>query len=185
MSDDKNYDYGDDVAPQPTLEVFARLQSLAQEQADAEAALALAELEVEKARNRVAKVSETDIPELMESLGLKDFTTMTGFKIEVGEKVRCGITKDKSSKAMEWLESHKHGKMIKRVLKHEFQKGDAEKVEQAVEALKKIGLTDAEISASIHSSTLLAWVNEMLREGKEFPQDLFGVHKQRYSKITR
>ncbi len=161
---------------------LAQLQELADQQAAAEAKVARIEAELTAAREEVRDLSERQLPELMDQIGLETFRTRSGLTIDVKETIRASIPKARSARAFAWLKANGHEAMIKRVVAVSFGKGEDAKAEALREALESE--FDVEDKASVHPSTLSAWVREKLAKGEELPLELFGVHRQRVSKIT-
>ena len=161
---------------------LARLADLANEQADAEAQVARIQAELNRAQERLKDISERQVPELMDQLGLETFKTRTGLVIEVDETIRASIPKARSVEAFAWLRAHNHEALIKREVVIQFSKGEDEKALALLEELNNKGLP-AEDESSVHASTLSAWVREKLKKGEDVPVDLFGVFRQRRSKI--
>lgn len=161
---------------------LSALSKLAEEQAQAEAHVADIEAQLNKAREDLKDLAERRVPELMDKIGIEEFRTSTGLKIKVAETIRASIPKAASHRAFAWLREHDHAAMIKRVVSVAFGKGEDNNAEQLAQDLADRGLMP-EDHASVHPSTLAAFVREQLKAGEELPLDLFGVHRQRVSKI--
>lgn len=161
---------------------LSQLSKLAEEQAKAEAEVARLEAELTKAREVARDFAERQVPELMDSIGIAEFKTATGLKIEVAETIRASITQANAPRAFAWLRENGHAALIKRALSVTFGKGEDDKAEAFAKELEDKGL-DADDKTSVHPSTLASFVREKLRDGEEIPLDLLGVHRQRVSKI--
>lgn len=161
---------------------LSALSKLAEEQARAEARVAYIEAELNKAREDLKDLAERRVPELMDKIGIEEFRTSTGLKIKVAETIRARIPKAAAHRAFAWLREHDHAAMIKRVVSVAFGKGEDSSAEQLAQDLTDRGLMP-EDHASVHPSTLSAFVREQLKAGEELPLDLFGVHRQCISKI--
>lgn len=165
-----------------TLEDLARL---AQEQLDAEANVAAAQAALTRAQDRLKDVQERRLPEAMENLGMKDFTTTTGLKIVVDETVRSSPPKNMREQAWAWCRANGAAGLVKRTIKLEFGKGEDAIANQILKlkSLQKAGnITD---DSGVHPSTLSAFVKTKLAEGVDIPVDVFGIFKQRVSKIVK
>jgi hypothetical protein len=127
------------------------------------------------------------IPSIMEDVGIDQFGLTEGTIVKVEERVHASLKKENLERGCAWLQENGHAAIIKRTLTVPFttRQGElAEKVKQAAEAALKgenVAVTDAR---TVHPSTLGAWVRERLREGDDFPMDLFSVHRQRVAKIV-
>lgn len=160
---------------------LSQLSQLAEKQAAAAARVADLEAQLNAAREELRDIAERQVPELMDQIGIDEFKTTTGLKIKIEETIRASIPKAKAHLAFAWLKEHGHAAMIKRVVSVSFGKGEDEKAEELRQRLAEE--FEVEDAASVHHSTLTAWVREKLREGEEVPLDLFGVHRQRVAKI--
>ncbi len=160
---------------------LSQLAKLAEQQAAVQAKIADLETQLDKAREEFRDVAEHQIPELMDQLGIREFKTATGLRVKVVETIRASIPKDKTSLALAWLRQHGHASLIKRMVAVTFGVGEDDKADELHQRLA--GEFSVEDTAGVHHATLAAFVREKLREGEEIPLDLFGVHRQRVSKI--
>jgi len=174
--------YLDYAQPSASGGELNQLQQLAEAQAAVEAEMADLDARLTKAREKHRDLAERQVPELMDQIGMTEFKTTTGLKITVAEKIRAAIPKAKAPLAFHWLKENGHAAMIKRVVSVSFGKGEDEKAQDFCKTLSEEYEYDDK--ASVHPSTLAAFVKEKLESGEEVPLDLFGVHRQRASKIT-
>jgi hypothetical protein len=184
MADPYNYDDVKADARGPGDNILASLSSLALDQKRAEVAVAQAEEALALAVANLKRISEHEIPELMDKAEMVDYTTKDGITIKIGEKVRGSIPKANEEKAFTWLKDNGHDDLIKREFKIQFGKTE--------EAWAKKFLTDLnkrkrplayELKRTVHSSTLSSFVKGQLEAGVDFPMDIFGVFRQRSSTI--
>lgn len=174
-------DYLDYVKPESTGGELSQLSLLAEAQAAAAAKVADLEAQLESARAELRDYAEHKVPELMDQIGIGEFKTTSGLKIKIQETIRASITKAAAVRAFAWLRENGHAAMIKRTISVALGKGEEEKAAKLHALLDgEFELDDAE---AVHPSTLSAFVREKLREGEEVPIDLFGVHRQRVSKL--
>lgn len=171
------------AAPEMRGDALAQLTHLASEQARIAADILKDEEALSKKRDALRDIAEKQIPELMDSLNLTEFKTATGLKLKVEETIRASIPAALAARAFAWLKTHGHAALIKRDLKVSFGRGEDEKADALARSLAEQGF-DADDKAGVHPSTLSAFVREKLRDGEEVPLDLFGVHRQRVSKIV-
>lgn len=171
-------------APKTNITVET-LSDLALTQVKREAAVAALERQLKIAKALLEEVSERDLPGCMEQLGLPYFETDTGIKVELKEGVHASITQENQPEAHRWLEENSQSGVIKRLVIASFGKGeDAWAKKFVADMRRRKKPINFEIKAAVHSSTLAALVKEMLREGIEFPLELFGVHRITTSKVT-
>lgn len=178
-------DYFDDPVeepkPQPTIE---RLVGLAAEAKDLEAQLIADNIALAEKQDKLDKILRERIPDIMEELGLEDFKMVDGSKITVKDDVKCSISEERKPAAFEWLRENEYDGIIKTNVAVAFGKGEAADAERAREVLIEAGFTDAEITDSVHHSTLKSFVKERLEAGTNIPLETFGVFEFRIAKIT-
>lgn len=174
-------DYGEFLKPKSD-DALAELAELAELQALAEKQVELAEEELKKSKEALRLISDVSLPEKMDALGLQTFTTKSGLKITIKENIRANIPKEHLGEALAWLRTNGHGGVIKRVVKLEFGKGKDEQADELVAHLKSTGYQPAD-EAGVHFMTLGALARELLESGRDIPQDIFGIHRQRVSKL--
>lgn len=184
MSQAEAADYAQYVSPDDSAPVvdLSQLQDLAEKQALAEAQVAGLEAQLNKAREELKDLAERQVPELMDQIGIEEFRTRTGLKIKIDEVIRASIPKARTGEAHAWLKANNHEALIKRTVAVPFGKGEDEKAQELERYLAKQGYP-TENEAKVHPQTLAAWVREKLKTGAEIPLDLFGVFRQRVSKI--
>lgn len=161
------------------------LSNLAERQRALEVEIAGMSDKLKKKEEELARLSEQDIPTIMDELDLEEFSTKSGLKVIVREKIRAQISESNAPKAFAWLDDHGFEKLVKRTFVIEFQKDEeawANKFEGDL-AKRKKPLHVARKKA-VHPSTLVSFVTERLTSGDtDFPQELFGVFRQRFSKV--
>lgn len=167
----------------PAEETFAALNALVE-------AIHAKELEVETVATDLAKKQEelrilnnVQLVNLMDELKLEKFRTSSGLDIEIEEKIEAGISEQNRAAAHKWLEDNGHGGMIKRQIGVDFAKNQQAAADALVKELtgKFSAVTEKK---AVHPSTLKAWTREMLKDGKNFPPELFGVFRRRVASIT-
>lgn len=142
------------------------------------------ELELKKKREEHRRVSQNVLPELMDNASQRKLETTDGIEINVSEKVRAHIPKDRKTEAHKYLEDNGHGSLIKRQFVIDFDRDEeawARKFEADLKKRKKqlrVARTD-----QVHPQTLEKFVRTALDEGRDIPLDLFGVHRQRFTKV--
>jgi len=155
-----------------------KLSALANDQWEAEKDLRVAEQGVVDAKKALRKISEEEIPELMDELGIEDFTTSSGIAVSVKENIRASISKANAMEAFKWLRENGHAGLIKRSITI-IAKDD----EQGTEIMSSVSDYEATDKAAVHAGTLSAWAREKLHEGEDIPMELLGIFRQRVSKV--
>ena len=141
--------------------------------------------ELQAAENLVRDYTENRIPAVAEGLEGK-FDLGDGRTLTIKEEIRASVAGEKLAPAVEWLDAHDYGNIVKRNLIFEFGKDDDEKVKafkEAVTPILKAQKLVLKEKHAIHNATLVAWVRERLDEGESLPIDIFGIFRQRIAKV--
>jgi ATP phosphoribosyltransferase regulatory subunit HisZ len=176
-------DYTEFLSGKDTSDSLTRLQLLADAQAQLEADIARREADLQLLRDQHKDLSERQLPDLMDEVGMASFVTRSGASVEINEVVRASIPKALQSQAFRWLRDHNHAAMIKREVKLLFGLGQEEQANKLIQHLTEdLGL-EPDDKAAVNAQTLSAFVRGELAEGREVPLDLLGVFRQRAAVI--
>lgn len=172
---------------EPTAPSADSLKRLAKLAADAKLAtdrVALLEVRLKEETAALKAITEREIPDIMEEIGLTDFRLTDGTRIQIKEDIRCSVSADRRIAVKEYFDEHGLSGMVKRAISIEFNAGE-EKWANKFEAdlRKRKHEVRTKIDYIVHPSTLKAWVTRALEESKEIPLDLFGVFRQRRAKV--
>jgi hypothetical protein len=179
---DKEYDYSE-YQEQPTSDdAMAELSRLVSRMAQEAQAVERLEEELKKAKKVHTETAEQAIPNLMDSLGITEFSTTEGFKIKIKESVHASINKDNSQAALAWVEAHGYGRMIKNQFTVTYPTDQGE-IAEALRKYLEENHANYKQKESIHPSTLKAWARELLEEGKDIPLELIAVYRKRVAKV--
>ena len=174
----KNYE---DYQNRPQSDdALAKLSQLAEDQLAAVRVVEAAEEAVKDAKEALRLIAEVAVPELMDALGMEEFTTTSGIKIKVSTKIRASISAKHQAAAFAWLRENNHEALIKREVKMQFGMGEDELAQETLEKLDGLTIQD---KSSVHNQTLVKFITELLEQGKPVPEDLFNIHKQRFTKV--
>jgi hypothetical protein len=180
------YNYTDDLKIVPKQDdALARLSKLAQDLRDEEASLAELERLTKDNQKRIDALSQSHIPEMMESMGMKEFTTTEGIKIKIDSKLRVSIPKAQMTHAVKWLDEHGYGKLVDRQFTIKFGREDepwAEKFQRDLNLRKKP--LDSSVKQSIHHSRLAKWARTVMEDGVILPDSLFSKFDQKFTKVS-
>jgi hypothetical protein len=184
-TDDQNDLFLRDVrADKPILpedEKLGQLSKLVTQQLYIERQIKETEETLSKLKSDLAKVSEFEIPDLFNELGLQEFRIFSGIKVSVKPYYSGKIT---SQEAYEWLEQHGHGGIIKGEVSIAFPKGyDKTKLNEIAKAASAVGLF-AETLETVHPSTLRAWIKETIETGGEIDRTLFNIYEGMRTKLS-
>jgi len=190
---DAPIDYFDDIQPEvaapATLE---RLVSMAKEARALEAEINADNVVLEEKKAKLDRIHGLLIPNIMEELGMSNFTLQDGSVIDVKNDLRASIKVENRNQAWQWLESQKHDGIIKTKVVSEFGRGELAKANELLEKLSKEGQSAA-LDRSVHPATLKSFVKERLEADANLPadanpalrlpRDIFGVYEFKRSEI--
>lgn len=183
-------DSADDVEAAPTIATDAELKSvarLAREQIRLQRAVFAAEIALETAQKALAVVKEDLLPNAMLHVGMRDFTTDEGYKINVEIGHHPNITKHMQRTAFQWLRDDGSDDIIKHDITVTCGRGEDALAKQIVDAIKALAPQNKiDDSETIHGSTLKKFVRERLAdtEAKPLPFDVFGIYTTRIAEVT-
>lgn len=162
---------------------MTQLTKLARAQVQAEAAVEEAQRQLDIRKKELEDIAEQQLPDLMRSVGVEEFTTTEGRKISVKEKVRASIPIATQQEAFEWLRDTGNAKMIKRNIGVQLAMGQDQLADEIklVLAERELDVTDKQ---AVHPSTLSAFCKRRLEAGEELPLDVITVHRQRVAKVS-
>lgn len=167
-----------------TGDKLKRISELAVRQQELELAVAKVEQDLKDRKEALRRLQELDLPQAMDEAGVSEFKLLDGSKVTVKPFYGASIPKDRQNEAFTWLEEHGFGDIIKNDVTAKFGKCEADKANEALEALQAMGF-DAEKKESVHASTLKAWLREQVESGATVPLDLFGAHVGRQTVIKK
>ena len=184
MSEVYDYSAFRDEAPHETSNSAARLAGLAHRQVEAEALVAGLEARLKEAKAALVAISEGELPALMDELELEEYKTSNGLKIKIREAIRGSIPKANEEGAFGWLEEKGHERLIKRSFTIEFGKDEetwANRFEGDLKRRKRKLMVKRK--KAVAPPTLQSFIKEQLSGGVAIPMDLFGVFRQRTTKV--
>lgn len=170
--------------PVPREEKLSQLATLAALQSGFEDYIEQLEDRLATAKDDLRKISDVQIPEIMQSLGIKKFTLTNGYEIEVKPWFNMSPSEDNIKAAYEWLDHNGHGDIVKHSLTLEVRLTQANLL-SAIKALADEGGISTKEKDAIHHMTAGAWVKEQLTLGKPIPRELLGVTAGFKTKIKR
>lgn len=182
------YDYsGFETNSIDTSSDLGKLSDLAEQARQAEYAVEAAQRELKRLQGIHQGLVETQIPEIMERVGMMKFSTTSGLNIDLKEIIRAslgsGAEKDRN---IDWLEAQGHEAIVKMSVVVPFGRGDDER-EQAKRIAKilreEYNLTQASFERKVEPQTLGALIRELLEEGRPVPEESFHVFRQRVAKV--
>lgn len=177
-------EYDETAAPEAGDNSIGALRTLARAQKQAEARVAQLEEELSNAKEDLKQISEVKLPELMDELGIPTFQTKDGLKITIKETIRVsmGRSDEEKAAALDWLDAHGHGALIKRTVEVPFSRGKDSEAQNLATTLRSDGFR-AVFERRVENPTLRSFVTEKLENGEEVPLDLFKVLRDRRAKV--
>lgn len=178
-----SYDDADMAPSQSSEQQLGKLALLAQQQVELENERDDIQQELKRAEERLSLVRDSLLPDLMEELGLSNFKTSNGLKIDVKKTITAsaGGKKDpeRFRKVCAWLKANGHGGLVKRTIGLFFGVGEEDVANEFTAAIadvsEKFGKTIMD-EAEIHAMTLSSFVREQLELGVDIPE-YFNVHR--------
>ena len=119
------------------------------------------------------KISEFDLPEIMNAVGMSDFSLKDGKKVKLTTFYDAKL-KDKSE-AFAYIEKQGDTSIIKDTIAVNFDRGQFETANHLAEELSCQGYTFSR-KEDIHHSTLKAYVKEKIESGSDIPFEAFGIY---------
>jgi hypothetical protein len=138
-------------------------------------------LKVLKASRR--QIAEVDLPAVLDEANLSKLETPDGATVKVEEKLYMSVPKKNKAALASWLLGHGHGALVQSDVRVAFKKGDADKVQAAMDLLAENGYHNAAVEESMHTGQLKALYKELVAEGEDVPAELFGAHTVREAVI--
>lgn len=132
--------------------------------------------------NAARVLSEIDIPNAMDDVGITSFTLPSGAKISVKEIVKANIPAKRIHEAVEWLEQNGGGDLIKTSITANLSRDDHSLAVAVIDAIKNCGV-DAEKKDFVHWQTLTAWCRERIDAGLPLNAGLLGLYLGRKTEV--
>lgn len=171
---------------EPSSNLTTVLRQLADEYLEKEAEVIKVEAELEMAKSELKDIAEVRIPAATDGMDGK-FNLGDGRELQVKEEIRSSIAGEKRGPAINWLDEHDYGHIVKRQVIVEFAKGETERTNNFLKAVreleKDLGTLVVKTNFTVHHATLNSWVKEQLSEGIDLPVDVFGIFRQRTAKV--
>lgn len=135
----------------------------------------LAEEKIKTLKDAERNLSDNVIPNLMREAGISLLRLTDGSKVEVKPYYQANITESFRERAHHWLRENGFGDLIKNNVTLEFGKGQDEQAQSVIKEAHEKGY-NVKQKEGVHWATLRTFVKEQIQEGKQVPNDLFGVY---------
>lgn len=146
-----------------------------------EVAFITAQLKEAEAARRL--LQEELLPEAMRDAGQDILKLPSGKYLVLTNKIKARIPKNGEEEAYAFLEDMGEGGMIRRTITCEFLKHQEEEATAALEALRHAGFHQAEVKRTHAWNVFQSWVEKRLKEGKNLPMELFGIHERSVAEV--
>jgi len=142
-------------------------------------AIASLEENLKTAKDRLRRLTEEEMPELFSNIGVTSLPLDTGETLTVNTELHCGIPASNKEAALQWLRDNHFGDIIKNEITVKLAKKEGNLSAPLKEQIELLGLNYDE-KESVNSQTLKAFIKEQKRQGKEIPNELFGVYIRKF-----
>lgn len=149
--------------------------SIAREIRGTEELIATLDKDLKKAKEKLLKLTDQEMPALMAEMGISSLTLDDGAVVKVTQTYGASILVDNRPKAYDWLRDHGYDDIIKNTVMCQFGRGEDDRAKDFAEFAAENGYAP-EQKTEIHPQTLRAFVKERIENGDEFPMELFGAY---------
>ena len=167
-----------------TTDGLKTVTSLAREISKCEERVSSLEEQLKTAKAKLIELTDSDLPDLMQEIGLTEFTLEDGSKLEIKQTYGARIPVEHRDAAFAWLKDNGHDDLIKNLVSVPFGRGEEKKATYFIEIAQKNGYQPDQ-KKEVHPQTLKAFVKEQLQKGQAVPMDLFGVYTGHRATIKR
>ena len=166
-----------DVPTQASVDTvhIDKISDVANEQVAKKIELSRLEDDVKRVKKEYIQISQVDLPELMQEVGMASFTLSDGSSISVKDQMRASLPKKNKVEVANWLKEHGAGSLIKDTVVIEFQKGENSRAEELIDLLVDNGFSNFHEDISINTGSLKALAKEKLAQGEDIPLELMGI----------
>lgn len=175
-----------DIGHNSAGDMVEKVREACQEAVDLEREILNAEENLKALKGRKNQLTMTEIPEAIAEAGMgSEFSLDDGTKIKITQFYSGTLPKAEEArkKAFDVIIDAGGGKLIKNELSLNFEKGEDELAQTAVNTLRGLG-HQPELKETIHHQTLLGFVREKVKKGELIPLEPLGIYTGNVAKIT-
>ena len=169
---------------QSSNEELASISGLAQQLLVVQKDIEEKKLELKELENQFRQISESSLPEALQSANLSEIVLSDGTKLSVSPFYKGHISEKNRPAALDWLMQNGHGGLIKNEISLKFGRDEDERAQDTIASLQQRGLSPS-VKQGVHAQTLNAFVKEQLTNGKDLPSEIFGIYVGSRAKIDR
>lgn len=181
LNDVINQAFKDASEALPPVERVKQLSSLAQQQLTLEQEMDALEKQMDELKAKYRTVTESEIPDCMNSLGIKEIRLENGFILSVKPYYSGKVD---TPEAFAWLESNGHGDLIRGEVKMSYPKETDPAAIQAIRDFIKSQGFVSDNKISVHHATLSSWLREMIEGGEQIDREVLKVTTGFRSKLS-
>jgi len=160
------------------------ISRLANEAANLEQKIQETEKKLKETKKALYKITDEQLPEALETMGLQKFTLTDGSEIAVKPIYSASIPKDRKEEAFQWLRDHEFGDLVKNNVTVTFGRGEDDTAKDFINLCSLKGFTPDQLE-KVEPMTLKAWLRERVEAGDPVPLDLFGAFISQRATIKR
>ena len=160
------------------------ISRLANEAAALEQKLIEKEQAMKETKAALHKITDEQLPEALEEMGLQKFTLTDGAEISVKPIYSASIPKDRRDEAYQWLRDNDFGDMVKNNVTVTFGRGEDVVAKKFLDLCGNQGFAPDQLE-KVEPMTLKAWLRERVEAGDAVPLDLFGAFISQRATIKR
>ena len=138
---------------------------------------------LKKKKEEELKLSEQDIPNLMQKAGAASIKLTDGTAVEIKPYYGARIPASRTEEAFNWLRENNFADLIKNNVTLTFGRNEDNMAKSLVDDLRNKG-HNVKQAEKVEPMTLKAFVREQIEKGKDVPADLFGVYVATRTKLT-
>ena len=139
--------------------------------------------QLKKKKEQELKLSEQDIPNLMQKAGAASIKLTDGTAVEIKPYYGARIPASRTEEAFDWLRENNFADLIKNNVTLTFGRNEDNMAKSLVDDLRNKG-HNVKQAEKVEPMTLKAFVREQIGKGKDVPADLFGVYVATRTKLT-
>jgi hypothetical protein len=139
--------------------------------------------QLKKKKEQELKLSEQDIPNLMQKAGAASIKLTDGTAVEIKPYYGARIPASRTEEAFDWLRENNYADLIKNNVTLTFGRNEDNMAKSLVDDLRNKG-HNVKQAEKVEPMTLKAFVREQIEKGKDVPADLFGVYVATRTKLT-
>jgi len=139
--------------------------------------------QLKKKKEQELKLSEQDIPNLMQKAGAASIKLTDGTAVEIKPYYGARIPASRTEEAFDWLRENNFADLIKNNVTLTFGRHEDNMAKSIVDDLRIKG-HNVKQAEKVEPMTLKAFVREQIEKGKDVPADLFGVYVATRTKLT-